>query len=76
MRFEKQESGFEIAVKKFWGRLTEMITGPEHEQVYFKKLINRIKTEGKVTKLNKKSIKKSKIVLGGDKMPSKLFALI
>lgn len=32
----------EEAVAKFWGRLTEMITGPEHEYVYLKRIITRL----------------------------------
>ena len=31
------------AVGKFWGRLTEMITGPEHERVYLAKMIEKLK---------------------------------
>mmetsp|Transcript_1798 Transcript_1798/g.2361 ORF Transcript_1798/g.2361 Transcript_1798/m.2361 type:complete len:145 (+) Transcript_1798:934-1368(+) len=30
-------------IQKFWGRITELITGPDHEYVYLKKLIQRIK---------------------------------
>jgi hypothetical protein len=32
----------EFQIKKFWGRLSEMITGPDHEYVYLKRLINRM----------------------------------
>ena len=30
-------------IRKFWGRLSEMITGPDHEYVYLKRLIHRFK---------------------------------
>jgi hypothetical protein len=42
--FGKQQ---EEAVEKFWGRLTEMITGPEHEYVYLKRIITRIQVKQK-----------------------------
>jgi len=30
----------EKTVKRFWGRITEMITGPEAEYTYLRRLLN------------------------------------
>ena len=35
-------SSHEAMIKKFWGRISEMITGPDHEYTYLKKLIARL----------------------------------
>lgn len=43
MEFEgcAHQDQYQSMIKKFWGRLSEMITGPDHEYFYLKKLINR-----------------------------------
>ena len=38
-----KQSSVQEVVDKFWGRITELITGPEHEYVYLKRLIHRVK---------------------------------
>lgn len=39
MMFSERKS--DDSIKKFWGRMSEMITGPEHEYTYLKKIIAR-----------------------------------
>lgn len=38
----KEEDQYKQVIQKFWGKLAEMIFGPEHEQVFFKKMIHRL----------------------------------
>jgi len=34
---------YKMTVNKFWGRLTEMVTGPEHQEIYLHKLIEKLR---------------------------------
>jgi hypothetical protein len=46
MDFSKKDTSEnigELAIKKFWGKMAEMITGPEHEAVYLHALCDKIK---------------------------------
>lgn len=40
---ESSEEQHKIINEKFWGRLTQIITGPEHQRVILTKLIDKIK---------------------------------
>ena len=33
----------EVAINKFWGRITEIITGPEYEYQYLKRIVQKTK---------------------------------
>jgi hypothetical protein len=48
MLFDEELSEVEhhkMTVNKFWGRLTDMITGPEHETIYLNKLIEKLRNQ-------------------------------
>ena len=43
MTFVTKNESYDDCIQKFWGKMTELITGPEHEYLYLKKTIQRIK---------------------------------
>lgn len=43
MHFDDKPTDDKGALRKFWGTLFEMITGPEHQYVYLKRLIRSYK---------------------------------
>ena len=36
---EKKNESYDDCIKKFWGTMADLITGPEHEYSYLKKTI-------------------------------------
>ena len=47
MNFQDKMDTYEAISKKFWGRLKDMICGPEHEYVILKRLVHKIREKMK-----------------------------
>ena len=39
---EEENKNYDSIIQRFWGKITEMITGPEHEYIYLKGLIENL----------------------------------
>jgi GTP1/Obg family GTP-binding protein len=64
---EKPHNSHKEIVNKFWGRLAEIITGPEHERNYLNKLIDKLKNLKEEEEKARLALKKKHGGCGGSK---------